>query len=73
MFVALVLVTPEIVDAIALLPWYVLLGKDWNLTPFNNGLRQTDREPRGLQHRSRDTDRAGPLVRHRRDAGRGSG
>ena len=37
-FVALVLVTPEIVDAIALLPWYVLLGKDWNLSLFNNGL-----------------------------------
>ena len=27
--VALVLVTPEIVDAIALLPWYVLLGQDF--------------------------------------------
>jgi ABC-type spermidine/putrescine transport system permease subunit II len=38
LFVALVLVTPEIVDAIALLPWYVLLGKDWNLSLFNNGL-----------------------------------
>jgi ABC-type spermidine/putrescine transport system permease subunit II len=37
LFVALVLVTPEIVDAIALLPWYVLLGKDWNLTTFNSG------------------------------------
>ncbi len=29
--VALVLVTPEIVDAIALLPWFVQLGQDWNL------------------------------------------
>ena len=35
--VALVLVTPEIVDAIAMLPWYVQLGQDWNFTPFNNG------------------------------------
>jgi ABC-type spermidine/putrescine transport system permease subunit II len=35
--VALVLVTPEIVDAIALLPWYVQLGQDWNITAFNNG------------------------------------
>ncbi len=36
-FVALILVTPEIVDAIALLPWYVQLGQDWNLAMFNNG------------------------------------
>jgi ABC-type spermidine/putrescine transport system permease subunit II len=36
--VALVLVTPEIVDAIALLPWYVLLGQDLNILAFNNGL-----------------------------------
>lgn len=35
--VALVLVTPEIVDAIALLPWYVLLGQDFNILAFNNG------------------------------------
>ena len=35
--VALVLVTPEIVDAIALLPWYVLLGQDLNITAFNSG------------------------------------
>lgn len=35
--VALVLVTPEIVDAIALLPWYVLLGQDMNLVAFDNG------------------------------------
>ena len=35
--VALVLVTPEIVDAIALLPWYVLLGQDLNLVAFDNG------------------------------------
>ena len=35
--VALVLVTPEIVDAIAMLPWYVQLGQDWSLTPFNDG------------------------------------
>lgn len=36
-FVALILVTPEIVDAIALLPWYVQLGQGWDLTIFNNG------------------------------------
>lgn len=36
-FVALVLVTPEIVDAIALLPWYVQLGQEWSLTAFDNG------------------------------------
>lgn len=36
--VALVLVTPEIVDAIALLPWYVLLGQDLNISIFDNGI-----------------------------------
>lgn len=36
-FVALVLVTPEIIDAIALLPWYVFLGQDLGLEMFNNG------------------------------------
>jgi len=36
-FVALVLVTPEIIDAIALLPWYVSLSKDMGLTFFDNG------------------------------------
>lgn len=36
-FVALVLVTPEIIDAIALLPWYVFLGQDLGLEIFNNG------------------------------------
>lgn len=35
--IALVLVTPEIVDAIAFLPWYVLLGQDWGLSIFSNG------------------------------------
>jgi ABC-type spermidine/putrescine transport system permease subunit II len=33
----LVSVTPEIVDGIALLPWFVTLGQDWSLVPFNNG------------------------------------
>ncbi|GAB25537.1 putative spermidine/putrescine ABC transporter permease protein [Gordonia polyisoprenivorans NBRC 16320 = JCM 10675] len=32
------LVTPDIADAVAFLPWYVTLGVDWNLLPFNNGL-----------------------------------
>lgn len=35
-FVALVLVTPEIVDAVALLPWFVTLG-NWGLSMFDNG------------------------------------
>jgi len=35
--VALVLVTPEIVDAVALLPWYVFLGQDLNLFLFDDG------------------------------------
>lgn len=33
----LVSVTPEIVDGIALLPWFVALSQDWSLTPFDNG------------------------------------
>ena len=32
------LFTPEIVDGIAFLPWFVTLGVDWGLTPFNDGL-----------------------------------
>ncbi len=36
--VALVLVTPEIVDAVALLPWFVWLGGDAGIGLFNNGL-----------------------------------
>lgn len=35
---ALVTVTPEIVDAVALLPWLVALGQDLHLGPFNNGI-----------------------------------
>ncbi len=35
---AVSLVTPEIVDAIALLPWFVSLGVDGGFTPLNNGL-----------------------------------
>lgn len=34
----LVSVTPEIVDAVALLPWFVTLGQDWGLTMFNDGI-----------------------------------
>jgi len=33
----LVSVTPEIVDAVALLPWLVTLGTDWGLPVFNDG------------------------------------
>ncbi|WGW13872.1 ABC transporter permease [Saxibacter everestensis] len=32
------LVTPEIVDAIALLPWFVTLGVDAGVSPLNNGM-----------------------------------
>lgn len=34
----LVSVTPEIVDAVSLLPWFVLLGQDAGLSIFNNGI-----------------------------------
>lgn len=34
----LVSVTPEIVDAVALLPWLVTLGQDWGIGLFNNGI-----------------------------------
>jgi len=34
----LVAVTPEIVDAVALLPWLVFLGSDLGLTFFNDGI-----------------------------------
>ncbi|GAA2187311.1 putrescine ABC transporter permease PotI [Leucobacter alluvii] len=35
---ALVLVTPEIVNAVALLPWFVFLGVDLHMPFFNNGV-----------------------------------
>ncbi|THG33121.1 ABC transporter permease [Naasia lichenicola] len=35
---ALTLVTPEIVNAVSLLPWFVTLGTDWGLSAFNLGL-----------------------------------
>jgi len=35
---ALTLVTPEIIDAISILPWFVTLGTDAHLTVLNNGL-----------------------------------
>ncbi|MEV8267959.1 ABC transporter permease [Microbacterium sp. NPDC076911] len=34
----MVSVTPEIVDAVALLPWFVWLGQDMGIGMFNNGL-----------------------------------
>ncbi|WP_121057877.1 ABC transporter permease [Microbacterium telephonicum] len=34
----LVSVTPEIVDAVALLPWFVWLGQDLGVTMFNDGI-----------------------------------
>ncbi|GAA3774333.1 ABC transporter permease subunit [Microbacterium kribbense] len=36
-FLLLVAVTPEIVDAISLLPWLVFLGQDLGMTIFNDG------------------------------------
>ncbi len=33
----LAMVTPEIVNAVSLLPWFVTLGADWGLTVFNLG------------------------------------
>ena len=35
---AITLVTPEIVDGIAILPWFVTLGTDLGITPLNNGM-----------------------------------
>ena len=35
---ALTLVTPEIVDAVSILPWFVALGTDLGITPINNGM-----------------------------------
>ncbi|WP_246007690.1 hypothetical protein [Gordonia oryzae] len=32
------LVTPDIADAVAFVPWHVTLGIDWNLLPVTNGL-----------------------------------
>jgi len=34
----LVSVTPEIVDAVALLPWFVTLGQDWGMAIFDDGI-----------------------------------
>lgn len=35
---AITLVTPEIVDGISVLPWFVTLGTDLGVTPLNNGM-----------------------------------
>lgn len=35
---AITLVTPEIIDGVSILPWFVTLGTDGGLTPLNNGL-----------------------------------
>ena len=35
---AITLVTPEIIDAVSILPWFVTLGTDAQLLLFNNGL-----------------------------------
>lgn len=35
---AVTMITPEIVDGIAFLPWFVTLGVDAGLGPFNNGM-----------------------------------
>lgn len=36
--VSITLFTPEIVDAVSMLPWFVNLGTDMGLTMFNNGM-----------------------------------
>lgn len=38
LLLGLVMVTPEIVNAVSLLPWFVDLGSTWNLTIFNVGV-----------------------------------
>jgi ABC-type spermidine/putrescine transport system permease subunit II len=38
LLLGLTLMTPEIVDGISFLPWFVTLGVDWNIGPINNGL-----------------------------------
>ncbi|GAB3266340.1 ABC transporter permease [Arthrobacter pigmenti] len=35
---AITLVTPEVVEGIAMLPWFVTLGVDLGISPLNNGL-----------------------------------
>jgi ABC-type spermidine/putrescine transport system permease subunit II len=35
---ALTLTTPELVDGISFLPWFVTLGVDWGISPVNNGM-----------------------------------
>ncbi|WP_313006224.1 ABC transporter permease [Corynebacterium variabile] len=35
---ALTLTTPELVDGISFLPWFVTLGVDWGFSPVNNGM-----------------------------------
>lgn len=34
----LVMVTPEIVNAVSLLPWFVTLGTEWGFAPLNSGI-----------------------------------
>ena len=34
---AFVMVTPEIVNGVSLLPWFVTLGHDWGISAFDNG------------------------------------
>ncbi len=34
----LVMVTPEIVNAVSLLPWFVTLGTEWGVSPLNAGI-----------------------------------
>jgi ABC-type spermidine/putrescine transport system permease subunit II len=36
--ISITLFTPEIVDAVSMLPWFVSLGTDWGFAIFNNGL-----------------------------------
>lgn len=38
LLLGLTMVTPEIVDAVSILPWFVTLGTDLGISPINNGL-----------------------------------
>ena len=67
----LVSVTPEIVDAVSLLPWLVFLGQDLGMSIFNDGtVRLVDR-PLAVLGRRRHLHRARPARRAPGESRRG--
>ena len=66
----LVSVTPEIVDAVALLPWLVFLGQDLGLAIFNDGIVRLVDRPLAVLDRGRLVHRARPTGRARRATSR---